>query len=194
MRALIAGLLLLASAGAAAAADVQEPYPDVEPARFGWDGAYVGGSIGYAWLDDIDYQFTPPLPDKGEDVIFGLHAGYNWQLGNLVFGAEVEAQRLDITYEFLDFITIDNAFAAKARAGYAFDRYLVTAHGGGVYATTNYMGLKDWGWTAGAGIDYAFTDNITLGAQYNHYEFKEFDGTQIDATIDLVTARVGLKF
>jgi len=193
MRSVIAALVSVLAAGAAYGADAQ-PYPNVDPIRFGWDGGYIGLGVGYGWLKDTDYQFTPPLDDEGQDVIAGIHAGYNWQYGNFVVGGELEALNLDLTYENFDFITIKHAIALKARAGYAWDRYLITGHAGGVWASTNFMGLKDWGWVAGGGVDYALTDEITVGAQYSHYEWKEFDGTLIDATIDKVTARVGLKF
>ncbi|MGE0279333.1 MAG: outer membrane protein [Rhizobiaceae bacterium] len=166
----------------------------VDPARFGWDGAYAGLSIGYAWLKDTDDAFNPPLEDQGDDWNVGGHAGYLMQFGGLVVGAEVEATRLDIKYENFNFITVENSYALKGRAGYAIDRFLLSGHAGGVYATTNFMGLKDWGWTAGAGLDYAFTDNITVGAQYSHFAFDDFDGTLIDAKVDTVNARFGYKF
>ena len=196
MRAILVGatLLGLLAAPAFAADPAVIAADEVSPARFAWDGAYLGASIGYSWLKDVDYQFDPPLHDQGEDWVIGAHAGYLAQFGGIVVGAEVEAMRLDIQYEGFDFITIENAFVPKARVGYAIDRFLVSGHAGAVYATTNFMGLKDWGWAAGAGLDYAFTDNLTVGAQYSHYGFDGFDGTLIDAKIDTVTARFGYKF
>lgn len=184
---------LLGSAGLATAADAIEA-PEIDQARFGWDGAYVGGSLGYGWLKDVDGQFTPPLHDKGEDYTFGAHAGYLFGMGNFVAGAEVEATKLGITYEGFNFITVENAYTVRARAGYAIDRFLVSADIGAAYLTTNFMDLKDWGWTAGAGIDYALTNNFTVGTHYSRYEFNEFDGTQIDGSVDQLTARVGYKF
>ncbi len=200
MRVSIAGLsFFLLSCGlscnGALAADPGVIHADIDPARFGgWQGAYVGVSGGYGWLKDVDYAFTPPLPDKGKDWNFGAYGGYLAQFGNIVAGAEAEASRLGIDYEFLSFITVERSYALKARLGYAFDRFLVSGHAGGVYAETNFMGLKDWGWEAGAGIDYALTDNVTVGAQYSHYDFSNFDGTQIDARIDLLRARLGYRF
>jgi len=167
---------------------------DINSERFGWDGIYLGVAGGYAWLKDVDRSFTPPLRDKGENWNAGVYAGYLAQFGNFVVGAEAEANVLNIDYEFLSFITVKNSYVVKARAGYAFDRFLVSGHAGGVYAATNFMGLKDWGWEAGVGVDYALTDNVVLGAQYSHYGFNNFDGTQIDAKIDLLSARVGYKF
>ncbi len=202
----IAGLVLtalLTSTCVAAAADIASEAPpevsaDIDQSRFGWTGFYVGGSGGYGWLEDVDYApppgFPNPLYDQGEDWVVGAHAGYLHQFGNFVAGAEAEAMRLDITYEGFNFITINNAFALKGRGGIAWDRFLFTGHFGGVYATTNFNGLKDWGWNAGVGVDYAVTNNIIVGGQYTYYDFTEFDGTQIDANIDLLTARVAYKF
>jgi len=195
MRASITGLgILLVVCGKAFAADPAVVNADVDPARFSWQGAYIGAAGGYAWLKDVDNSFTPPLPDKGSNWNVGAYGGYLAQFGNFVAGAEVEANRLNIDYEFLNFITVERSYVVKARAGYAFDRFLVSGHAGAVYAETNFMGLKDWGWEAGAGIDYALTDNVTIGAQYSHYGFNNFDGTEIDAKIDLVSARLGYKF
>ncbi len=195
MRVSIAGLsFFLISCGGAFAADPAAIDAGINPARFGWQGAYAGISGGYAWLKDVDRSFTPPLPDKGKDWNVGLYGGYLAEFGSFVAGAEFEANRLDIDYEFLSFITIESSYVLKARAGYAFDRFLVSGHAGGVYATTNFMGLKDWGWEAGVGIDYALTDNLVAGVQYSHYGFNNFDGTQIDAKIDLVSARLTYKF
>ncbi len=183
----------LMSVTAASAADMVDA-GNVDPARFGWDGAYVGVSAGYGWLKDTDYQFAPPLKDKGEDWGFGAHAGYLFGFGNFVVGAEAEAAKLGITYEGFDFITVENAFSIRAKAGYAIDRFLVSGHVGGAYLTTNFMGLKDWGWTAGAGVDYALTNQVTLGAQYSRYQFNNFDGTEIDGHVDTLSGRLGYKF
>jgi outer membrane immunogenic protein len=184
----------LIAAGGANAADMGALPLQAGSERFGWTGAYAGLSAGYGWLEDVDYQFPIPLEDEGQDWIYGAHAGYLHSFGNFVVGAEAEAMRLDIAYENFDFITVENSYALKLRGGYAFDRFLFTGHAGAVYATTNFMGLEDWGWTVGAGVDYAVTDNIVLGAQYTHYEFKQFDTSQIDATLDLATVRLGYKF
>ena len=195
MRTVFAGLvLLLASSGASFAADPEIiSSPEIDSARFGWGGVYGGISGGYVWLKDVDYQFPVPLHDGGRDWVYGAHVGYMHDLGGLVAGAEFEAMRLDVAYDLFNFITTDNAYTVKARAGYGWDRLLFSSHIGATYTTTN-IGLDDWGLTLGAGIDYALTDHITVGAQYSHHSFKSFDNTMIDATLDVTTARVGFKF
>jgi outer membrane immunogenic protein len=194
MRSLILTSILCAISTAALAADVPEQLsPDIEPERFGWTGIYAGASVGYAWLEDADHQFVPPLEDEGEDWNIGGHVGYLQQFGNFVVGVEGEAQALDINYETFDFIKINNAYTVKGRGGFAWDRFLFSGHVGGTYLTTN-IDLKDWGWVTGAGIDYAVTDHLVLGAQYSHHWFDEFDNTLIEGTLDVVSARASFKF
>ena len=190
MRIWIAGFCVLALVGPAGAADIE--LPEATAAPLGWSGPYIGVSVGHGWLRDIDYSFAPPLRSSGEDVVFGAHAGYLHQFGPLAIGAEAEFSRLDINFEGFP-IDAEESVALKARGGLAIDRFLVTGHAGAAYATTN-IGLEDWGWVAGAGLDYTFTDNLVVGVSYDHMEFKQFDATLIDAELDLVKARVSLKF
>jgi outer membrane immunogenic protein len=159
-----------------------------------WTGFYIGASVGYGWLRDIDRSFTPPLPDSGQDWIFGGHAGYLHQMGDFVVGAELEYQRLDITYQLFNFITVDNAFIGKVRAGYAFDQFLISGSVGGAYATTNFMGLQGLGLALGAGLDYRVTDTVTVGAHYQRFSYTNFSGTMIDATLDQIAFRASVGF
>ncbi|WP_315974901.1 outer membrane protein [Microvirga yunnanensis] len=60
----------------------------------------------------------------------------------------------------------DNWFGTvRARAGYAFDRALIYATGGLAYAkiSNGFSSSDDTsvGWTLGAGVEYAFTNNLT---------------------------------
>jgi outer membrane immunogenic protein len=199
MRIWMSGLFALALSGSgAAAADFGAAAPiDAAPAAFDWQGFYIGASAGYGWLEDVDRAppppFVAPLYDEGDDWIFGAHAGYLHQFGHFVAGFEAQAVKLDITYEGFDFITVDNSYMLKGRAGLAFDRLLLTGHVGAAYAETN-IDLKDWGRVAGVGFDYAITDNLIAGVSYDHLWFEEFDGTMIDASLDLLQARLSFKF
>lgn len=193
MRIWIAGIFTLALGGVAGAADLDGPLPLAAGlAPLDWSGPYVGVSVGYGWLRDVDYSFSPPLRSSGEDVIFGGHFGYLHQFGTFIVGAEGQFTRLDINFEGFP-IDAEESLAIKARGGFSFNRFLVTGHAGAAYATTN-IGLEDWGWVAGAGIDYAITDNFIVGVSYDHMQFDEFDGTLIDAELDLLKARLSFKF
>ncbi len=193
MRIRIASVFTLAIIGQVAHADDI----DTDPAfalvgATSWNGAYVGAAIGYGWLSDIDYAFAPPLRSSGRDVIFGGHVGYLHQFDGYVVGAEADIMRLDINFEGFP-IDAENSYAIKARVGATLDRFLLTGHAGAVYATTN-IGLKDWGWVIGAGVDYLVTDNLVAGVSFDHMRFSRFDGTLIDARLNLVKTRLSIKF
>src|SRR5918994_512093 len=85
-------------AGPAMAADM--PVKAVAPppvVYYDWSGAYVGFSIGGVWTEverfypNLGAVGFPPstFTSDGDDVIFDLHAGWQWQWGQWVLGAEV---------------------------------------------------------------------------------------------------------
>jgi outer membrane immunogenic protein len=94
----LGALALLASAGAAGAADLptkKSPPPPPPAPVFTWDGFYLGGQIGGGWATDKMSESTAFVPPQtgsaslGESgVIGGAHAGYNWQFGSMVAGLE----------------------------------------------------------------------------------------------------------
>jgi len=61
-----------------------------------WKGFYVGGHTGYAWSELIYTEgpgmFGGPdaIPFGLEGAIGGVHLGYNWQTGNIVYGLEAD--------------------------------------------------------------------------------------------------------
>jgi outer membrane immunogenic protein len=70
--------------------------------------------------------------------------------------------------------TASNWFGTfRARFGYAWDRVLLygTAGGAGVNVQTSLNGLPaqtnpEFGWTVGAGLEWAFADNRTAKVEY----------------------------
>ena len=72
----------------------------------------------------------------------------------------------------------------RARAGYAFDRALVYAHGGLAYGRAEHTmtiggavvfngDASHVGWTAGAGVEYAFTEKVSFGVEYAYVDLGE---------------------
>ncbi len=176
-----------------AADDIEIVRLDNETSQdYGWSGVYAGITGGYGWLRDVDRSFVPPLVSRGDDWIVGAHAGYLHQWNQMVVGAEIAYQSMDIQFEGFP-IWVEDAATARVRAGFAYQKWLFSAHAGATYATTN-IGLDDWGYNIGLAVEYMVTENITAGIQYDHHSFDTFDGTLIDATVDTVTLRVGFKF
>lgn len=188
-------LMLLSTvmmAGPAYAADLA-PMP-VEPIApvympFSWTGFYVGAHAGYAFgpaKSAITVAPNSGIYDKDLDsLIVGLHAGYNYQFNQFVVGVEGD----------IDFVTGEESQASiplgavikyetewqgslRLRAGYAIDRLLVYGTGGVAFnngtATIIALGKDDQthvGWTLGAGLEYAFTDNLIGRVEYRYTDF-----------------------
>ncbi|AJY44461.1 outer membrane protein [Martelella endophytica] len=215
---LLASAALIAMSAAAEAADVvmtppSEPYvaPQVIPQTFSWTGFYLGGTAGYDWAT-VD-PYVNGVNTGSEDLNggkLGGFAGYNYQFSNnIVLGAEGE---LDYAWNEQKFypggveykIGSDWEGSIRARLGYAFDNALLYATGGWAIANGYVDGAGTDqneafnGWTAGVGLDYAFSKNVFGGLEYRYTDFgkKDFDNglEGKDFTSNRVMARVGYKF
>ncbi len=219
MRKSIFGATLLAVLASSAHASELRGSLEPEYADQNWSGVYVGISAGPTWLEDQDDRLLPlaPLgiPDKGKasGVSVGVHAGYNFAWNNFVVGVEGDVFRLNeridntpifvpgaplfvpgaLTSEIFPPITVDEIASARARLGYAFGPVMGYVTGGLSYANTS-IGLDDFGYVLGAGIDYAVTQNLIAGVQYQHHVFEDFDDQPLDADVDMVVGRISYKF
>ncbi|MGV0911785.1 outer membrane protein [Martelella sp. FOR1707] len=219
---LLASAALVAMSAAAEAADVvmtpaAEPYvaPQVIPQSFSWTGFYLGGTGGYDWATaNLHYNGAQIGSDDFDGGKLGGFAGYNYQFdNNVVVGVEGE---LDYNWNEQDY-NVGAPFSVKAgsdwegsvraRLGYAFDKALIYATGGWAIANGYIDGNgldQDQafnGWTVGAGLDYALSNNVFAGLEYRYTDFgkKDFDGALTgfeakDYTSNRVMARVGYKF
>src|SRR4029450_3380383 len=80
-------LAIMLAADAAAAADYARPYTVSAPlSAYSWAGPYLGANLGYQW------GATTNNPTKPRGITGGAQAGYNWQTGQFVFGAEADLQ------------------------------------------------------------------------------------------------------
>ncbi len=153
-----------------------------------WTGLYVGAQAGYAWGED-DTANTVALDWDGEHDIDGatggVFAGYNYQKDKWVFGVELDAELSnvegsDTTWFFGDSINaeITSRASARVRVGYTYDRALLYVTGGLAIAnidttyidggaSDNYDQTKS-GWTLGAGVDYALTQNWAARLEYRY--------------------------
>lgn len=164
---------------------------------FTWTGFYIGAQAGYAWGKDRTVEFTtatgvPTGFSRGsspDGFIGGLHAGYNHQIGSFVLGFEgdVEYSGMKGGYRLANGNGTDSKIgwqgSLRARAGFAFDRALIYATGGlaladikhtyidGITPATESFSKTRAGWTAGAGVEYAFTRNVTGRVEYRYTDF-----------------------
>ena len=219
---LLASTVLFIAAGSTFAADVVAYEPAAAPAGFVWTGGYVGLHGGYAWLNGVvNVDSDAPFDVEGFDNgVLGVHAGYNWQLnGSFVAGIEADIEHAWTTRDLLftfnapDFPPVDIPAeagtnwqgSARLRAGYAMDRTLLFATGGVAFANA-FVKMPEFaydesktfiGWTVGAGIENAFTDNWVGRLEYRYADFgsETFpQGVKIDLNEHTVRAGISYKF
>jgi outer membrane immunogenic protein len=184
--------LLLATAGSAFAADLPSvaPYQAVAPAGYyDWTGFYIGAQAGYVFADSN-------LGGDLDGFAGGIHAGYNYQVNNWVFGVEADAEisGADASGTVvlpapagLTAFDIENKWlgSVRGRIGYAFDRVLVYGTGGvafgGIDATATNGAIvssddnSHIGWTVGAGVEVAVTNNVTARVEYRYTDLGDKD-------------------
>lgn len=151
---ILAGIILVRMPSSVLAAE-QSIMPTDEP--YDWSGPYAGVSIGYGWgksdFHDAEYNVALPVYPpydvrvSSDGVVAGLHAGYNWQQGSVVFGIEGEVGFLNlkgsaypapdpfgIPYDTRGIVKADWNTAITGRLGIASDRTLFFAKGGAAYS------------------------------------------------------------
>jgi len=202
---LLSAILTLTASTAMAADVVAEPSsPPVAPA-FTWSGAYLGIHGGGAWANGEFSGFGITGSGDADGGLLGGFAGYNDQLDNgLVFGVEGNLEYNWNEQEIFgaDFGT-DWAGSVRGRVGYAFDQALIYATAGWA-VTRGYVDVpglgKDEatfnGYTVGAGLDYAFTNNMfgRVEYRYNDYGDKDIQGFNVDVDQHALKVGLGLKF
>lgn len=195
---LMSTVVIFGAMGAASAADLPNtkapPAYIPPPPMFTWTGVYVGAQIGYMWGDTSPYGYT------ANGVVGGLHAGYNYQMGQFVAGLEgdVNATSFDGSafnggyYSSRE--NIDGSF--RGRLGIAWDRALLYGTGGlaiaGFNNTYDYTGYSNTrlGWTVGGGIEYALDNNWSVRGEYRYTDFGtthdgRFNNNQTDNRVQL---------
>jgi outer membrane immunogenic protein len=198
---LMTGVAFVAlSSGAAMAADLSRP-PPAAPAYtkappmmplFSWTGCYVGANGGGIFTHTEVTEVATGLSNGSVDFnggVFGGQVGCNYQISNWVFGVQGDWDWSSAKGTFNDLITpgltdgdkVKSLASVTGRLGYAWDRFLIYAKGGGAWESNDYTAsipglsvtLNDTrtGWTVGGGGEYAFTDWLTGFVEYDFYDF-----------------------
>lgn len=192
----LAGPLLAASQGFAGGLAEAAPEPVISapqpvyaaaPAA-NWTGFYIGGQLGYANVN------ASPAAQDGDGFLGGLHAGYRYDLGRAVIGAEVDHEFASIDLGRTG--QLDNVTRLKGSVGADLGRMLVYGTGGAVFADASLAGSSrsDVGWFAGIGVEYAVTERILVGGEVLTNQFGGFDKSGIDLNATTAMARVSFKF
>jgi outer membrane immunogenic protein len=198
-RALATAALALLATSSAFAADLGTRKPSPVPvfAAFNWTGAYVGVDAGYSFgkvNSNVPGAATSANPEPS-GFSLGGHAGYRYQLqNNIVLGAEIRAFANFSTKNSKDYAGFPGQLGraeaqwggdARLSLGYAIDRLLPYVTGGvavsdvrgcfhfagaACLANTSFSDTR-LGWTVGAGLAYAFTNNLIARVDYTYSDF-----------------------
>ena len=159
--------------------------PFARASRFA--GAYAGAQLGYG---DVDLGNGAA---SGGDAVFGLHLGYNLDLGNsYLIGAELDYDAGDIALSGGNG-ALDSVARLKLRGGYDMGGTLLYATFGAARADTSALGADEGAFIGfGAAVDLG--NQISLGGEYLTHKFDNFAGSGNDVDADTLSARVSYNF
>jgi outer membrane immunogenic protein len=220
----------------AASADGYRPRAAYAVAPFtSWTGFYIGGHVGGAWSDvewsNVTFSnvtFTGERFDNSASgFIGGGQIGYNQQIGNIVLGVEATISGADLSKDFHSILVptvnftadINTIATVTGRFGVAANQWLFYGKAGWAGAQVEASGrntapldrfsFDDWrnGWTAGVGLEYKITRNVSFGVEYSFIELNNETDNGLsrlsllpvtlrdrDLQIQSVTARLNFQF
>ncbi len=173
-----ASLAMALLTGSAMAADLNRGYYKAPayapPPAYSWMGPYIGANLGFQW-GEITGNPTEPTGIAG-----GLQAGYNWQSGQFVYGAEADIQASSADDTFAPWKFSNPWFGTlRARGGVAMNNVLLYVTGGFAYGRVEgeLAGLSEsktqYGYTLGAGMEVGFTPNWSAKVEYLWLDFAD---------------------
>ncbi len=182
--------------------------PYMEPV-YNWTGAYVGinGGGGFGRSD-----FSGAFPSGSFDTSGGLAGGtigYNWQMNQVVFGAEGDIDWSNIKGSAACGGTSCEArndwlATARGRLGFAMGRFMPYVTGGAAFGNvkTNIAGVGSadntkTGWTIGGGLEYGLAGPWSIKAEYLYVDLGNsgsVGGTNTNFRTNVVRAGLNYRF
>lgn len=226
---LLAGSMLVFVSPIGYAADLG---PAPEPV-YDWTGFYFGLNAGAAFnsssVDEnaIEGDLPPDVAHnlaakiESNETVFtgGGEIGYNWQMNNLVIGAETDfnylgfdesrhrARAVDGLGEVDSSVGLQTDWygTVRARLGFASDNILVYGTGGLAYGNIQADGRvtaengdfwkgsessTNWGWTIGGGAEVGITPSWTAGAEILYVDLGSSDFDFRNGELNEVSERI----
>lgn len=204
---------------------------------YDWSGFYIGANGGWGSAHTCwDFVGVPGLrmPTVGEGChdatggVVGGQVGFNFQSGSYVFGLEAQGDWANLRGSndpaafpgTTNRTELDGFGLFTARVGYAWNNVLAYVKGGAAVVHDRYdfrftgaaaplavTSDTRWGGTVGAGLEYAFSPNWSVGIEYDHAFLGRRDETfgpsplsaagvieSVKQDLDLVTVRVNYRW
>lgn len=197
--ALLSGVAGLALVSGAQAADliIEEPAAGVvEVASGNWDGLYVGafvGGLGGTFEDEIGGE----LDISG--WLAGVNLGANFTVADgIVLGVVGDIAWTNAENQDGAPFSADWTGSLRGRLGFDGGAFLPYLTAGLAVAGGEIAGFSEThvGWTAGAGVEFAVAENISVDLlyRYSDYGTAEYNGSEFGLTSHAVTVGLNFKF
>ncbi|RBO95890.1 outer membrane protein [Pseudochrobactrum asaccharolyticum] len=202
------------------------PEAPVYEETFSWNGAYIGAQAGFsAARNKLSFTGLPNEASANSNgFVGGIFAGYNWAITDtIIYGLEGDINFANLKKDttllsnqnanFNWNIKTDFEGAIRARLGVSYQRWLPYIAGGVSIArlkdsfslnnATNTVPVAEStttrvGFTIGAGVDYAVTDNILLRAEYRYNDYGKksisADNLSLDRKLSSNNVRLGIAY
>jgi outer membrane immunogenic protein len=202
-------------------------------AMYDWSGFYIGANGGWGSSRKCWDLLPAPVASEGcHDATGGTaggQLGYRWQSSAFVFGLEAQGNWADLKGSNSSLVFVNPSATNQSRidafglftgqVGYAWNSALLYVKGGAAVTNDRYRSFDTgsgviidranetrWGGTVGAGVEFAFAPNWSVGVEYDHLfmgtrnvDFSTptggFSGTErIRQDVDLATVRVNYRW
>ncbi len=224
-----------ASAADLAARPVYTKAPPMMAAAYDWSGFYIGANGGWGSSHNCWDATTAAGAFVGAEGCHnstggtaGGQVGYRWQASQWVFGLEAQGNWADLTGSTANLALAGGTLSSKMDAfglftgqvGYSWNNVLLYAKGGAAVTDRNFwfdiaLGRPPasstgdqtrWSPTVGAGLEFGFYQNWSLGIEYNHiFEDRHnatfvtpagvaFPGSRTGGDTDMVLGRLNYRF
>jgi outer membrane immunogenic protein len=175
-------------------------------APYNWTGLYVGINGGAGWGTSNVATAAPAGSFNTSGGVVGGTLGYNWQMGQTVFGLEGDIDWTNLRGSGVCAGTTcetRNSWlsTARGRIGYAFDRFLPFVTGGAAFGDikNNIGGVTATetkaGWTLGGGVEAAIAGPWTAKVEYLYADLGR--GASVlgsDASFKTNIVRAGINY
>lgn len=201
---------VLAATGYASSADLSPgPVPAVAPAAYNWNGLYLGLNAGYGFGANtttasgggVSASASANVPG----FVGGAQLGVNYQTGIVVWGFEADFDASTQNQSLASGVLSGTSQmpwvgTLRGRLGVAFDRLLVYGTAGGAAGALRSSFTIPTGaasttvtygtWTAGGGLEYAITDNLSARLEYLYLDTGNVGTGSIGPPTTTLTSRV----
>lgn len=163
------------------------------PIETTWTGFYAGATMLFGHGSP-----TGQLDIEGQH--YGIVFGYRQDLGNVVIGMEVEVTGGDIDATGTAARELNTLFNGGFEIGYDAGAFLPYATFG---MSTAFMSepvilpnfdASGLGYFYGIGVDYAFRDDLTIGAELLQHRFTDFPLPNTDLNLNTLSLSATYRF